>query len=263
MRKVVRGVVPAVVALAAALVNSPVRAWGAEAHRLIADVAAAQLTPTARIEVSRLLELEPGTTWAGVATWADETRSRATASWHYINLPRDGKCEYDPVRDCPGGQCVVAAIERQFSVLSSSARAPERLKALKYIAHLVADVHQPLHAGFADDRGGNLYQVQFAGRGTNLHAVWDVGLIQRWPGGPSALHASLQVPAVPALDELAPALWAEESCRAVQMPNFYPTGHVLPDDYQGTMAPVVLERLGSAARRLASVLNRALTNQRD
>jgi len=63
---------------------------------------------------------------------------------------------------------------------------------LKYVVHLVADVHQPLHAGFADDRGGNRFQVQSLGRGTNLHAVWDVDLVDSWPGGTTALLAALK-----------------------------------------------------------------------
>ena len=62
----------------------------------------------------------------------------------------------------------MGAIDRQVGVLASRQAAEERLKALKYVAHLVADVHQPLHASFADDRGGNSYQLQVS---VSLHAV--------------------------------------------------------------------------------------------
>jgi len=48
------------------------RAWGSEAHHLIAEIAETQLTATARTEVSRLLALEPGSTLASISTWADD-----------------------------------------------------------------------------------------------------------------------------------------------------------------------------------------------
>ena len=67
-----------------------------------------------------------------------------------MNLPSDSGCKYEAERDCLDGQCVVGAIERQARVLASSAIDADKLKALKYVVHFVADVHQPLHAGYAD-----------------------------------------------------------------------------------------------------------------
>lgn len=150
----------------------PAGAWGNEGHQIVALIADRHLTPVAKRKVQQLLALEPGATLASISTWADEHRSPATAAWHYVNLPK-GNCRYDPARDCPDGRCVVAAIERQVAIYRSNANPEEQLKALKYIVHLVADVHQPLHAGYADDKGGNTYQLQAFGRGTNLHALWD------------------------------------------------------------------------------------------
>jgi len=123
---------------------------------LIAAEAQQLLTPAARAEVDRLLALEPGATLASISTWADETRSPGTASWHYVNFPRDAGCAYEAPRDCPGDACVVGAIARQEAVLTSTAADAEKLVALKYLVHFVGDVHQPLHAGYADDKGGNV-----------------------------------------------------------------------------------------------------------
>jgi len=156
-------------------------AWGADGHRLVAEEAEAHLSAASRAEVDRLLKLEPGATLRSISTWPDEVRSPGTASWHYVNFPRDGNCTYVASRDCSNGACVVGAIEAQAAILSSNAPDAERLTALKYVVHFVGDVHQPLHAGYADDKGGNTYQVQFGGRGTNLHSVWDSGLIRSWP----------------------------------------------------------------------------------
>lgn len=240
-------------------VCGPAFAFGGAAHRLIADLALERVTPAARSELSKLLALEPGATLASISTWADEVRAPSTAAWHYVNLPRDSGCRYDAARDCPDGRCVVGAIERQAAVLASSAPDVERLKALKYLVHLVGDVHQPLHAGFAEDRGGNLYQVRSGGRGTNLHAMWDVGLVEQWPGGLEALRDALK-PAATAAGEgrMEPASWAEESCRIVSTAGFYPDGHFLPADYGQRFAPVLRERLAAAGQRLAVILNRTL-----
>jgi len=146
-----------VASVLAGLASLPLHAvaWGADGHRLIADVAEGLLSVPAKNEVLRLLALEPGATLASVSTWADEARTPVTAPWHYVNLPRDANCRYDPDRSCVQGACVVSAIDHQAAVLASDAPDEARLKALKYLVHFVGDVHQPLHAGFADDRGGN------------------------------------------------------------------------------------------------------------
>jgi hypothetical protein len=149
------------------LLTSTAHAWGTQGHQVIANLAYAQLTSKAKAEVDRLLALEPGATLASISTWADETRNKTSASWHYVNFPRD-TCTYDPARDCPDGQCVVCAIDEQLAILASNTTDEKRLVALKYVVHLVADIHQPLHAGYADDRGGNKYQTQAFGRGTSL-----------------------------------------------------------------------------------------------
>ena len=72
------------------------------------------------------------------------------------------------------GACVVGAIEGQLAVLSDRGRTDaERRDALKYLTHFIADVHQPLHAGYAHDKGGNDAQINWNGRGTNMHTLWD------------------------------------------------------------------------------------------
>ena len=235
-------------ALLLSIVLSPqlALAWGAVAHRAIAAEAYAQLSLKARAEVDSLLALEPGATLASISTWADEHRSPATARWHFVNIAADAGCHYVAERDCPGGACVVGAIERQAAVFHSRATAPERLKALKYLVHLVADVHQPLHAGKAEDKGGNLYQVHAFGRGTNLHTVWDSRLIDREPellsGWPKGEGGGT------------PAAWAEQSCRVTEGPRFYPTGHKIGGAYATENSAVLMRQMADAAARLRAAL---------
>ncbi len=151
---------------------------------------------------------------------------------------------------------MVSAIQRQTSILKSDAEPAERLVALKYLVHLVGDVHQPLHAGFADDKGGNKYQVHFAKRGTNLHALWDTGLVKSLNETPEALAARLQLSNLGAQSkDFNPALAAEESCQIVNLPGFYPQRRV-GQDYANRFTPVAEQRLALAGIRLAELLNR-------
>jgi hypothetical protein len=229
-------------------------AWGADGHRLIAEYAFARLSPAARAQVERLLALEPGATLPSVSTWADEVRSPTTAAWHYVNFPRDADCHYDGDRMCIQGNCVVGAIERQLAVLASDAPDEWRLLALKHVVHFVGDVHQPLHAGFADDRGGNSYQLQAYGRGTNLHALWDSGMLQRWPGGIEALKAAMDnVPVGAAASD--PRGWAEASCRIVAAAGFYSERRTLEEGYAAQWNDQLPVQLAAAGRRLADMLN--------
>ena len=127
-------------------------AWGELGHHVVASMAQQQLGANARLQMQRLLNLEPGQTLVSVSTWADEHRDPITSRWHYVNLPPDS-CMYNEARDCLDGDCVVRAIEDQLLVLKSDPNDLNRLQALKFLVHFVADIHQPLHSGFAHDRG--------------------------------------------------------------------------------------------------------------
>jgi len=239
------------VSLVLALLAPAAHAWGTQGHQVVALLAEQQ--PRARERVQKLLALEPGATLPSISTWADEHRNRTTGPWHYVNFPRDS-CTYDAQRDCPDGNCVVEAIKRQLAVLASDTPDEKRLMALKYIVHFVADVHQPLHAGYADDRGGNTFQLQAFGRGTNLHALWDTGLIQNMNLSSEALATKLATGKVDDAS-LDMARAAEESCRIVGEAGFYPPSRKLGADYVEQYTLVMERRLLTAGSRLAGLLN--------
>jgi nuclease S1 len=243
---------------AALLMGQAAHAWGAEGHRLIAELAQERLSPEARAKVQALLDEEPGATLSSIATWADEVRTPSTAAWHYVNFDRELGCRYEAARNCPDGHCVVGAIERQLQVLQSNLPSDQRLKALKWVVHLVGDAHQPLHAGLAGDKGGNLYQVQAYGRGGNLHSLWDGGLIRNWSGGAAAWAQAVRDAKPRAMSPSPPKAWAEESCEIVLSADFYPEGHILSEAYPARWSGVLAERLSAAAIRLAQSLEQAL-----
>ncbi|MBW8844033.1 MAG: hypothetical protein JF607_03540 [Burkholderiales bacterium] len=110
-------------------------------------------------------------------------------------------------------------MEVQLQKLANTGSPAERLKALKWVVHLVADAHQPPHAGSSDDRGGNRFQVRAFGRGTNLHAVWDSVLIANWPGGLPVLRDVAASTKQRVDGSLSVGAWLQESCELVAAPS--------------------------------------------
>lgn len=256
-------------ALLLAAIAGPAGAWGKPGHRLVAGLADQQLRPAARAEVARLLGPEAAGGLAGVASWADELREteRDTRRWHFVSFPT-GQCQYAPARECPDGNCVVGAINRQFLRLADRRRPDtERREALKFLVHFVADVHQPLHSTPVDDRGGNRFQVEVQGKGRNLHNVWDVLIIERAMQSGRLdeaaygrrLRAQSPLPPDATRRSDRPAAdWAEESCRVVRDEGIYPASHRIGDDYLDAQRARVEHRLRLAGNRLADMLNYAL-----
>lgn len=255
-----RGLLPKVLPiLLLGLAFAPAQAWGPDGHRIVAQIAFDHLTPQAQAAVSAELKAagEPDPTLPGVANWADQVRDPETGPLHYVNMPKDD-CRYQAPRDCPDGKCVVGAIESSIAVLRS-VDSPEsrRIVALKNLVHFVGDIHQPLHAGRAEDKGGNTVQLVWAGKGSNLHRVWDSGLITTidpdWQDYEKTLrHREIRTDWVTP----SPAAWAEASCRIVQDPDFYPSSTQPGPEYVSRWRPVVDDQLTTAGLRLAAILNR-------
>jgi hypothetical protein len=256
-------------ASATLLVAPSARAWGPLGHSVVAELAQRQLSPAAEREVERLLAPEHTTRLADVANWPDQVRNnpaqealwKRTSRWHYVNFSSD-RCDYVAPRDCPRGDCVVAALAREVQVLGDPSQPDAaRRQALKFVVHLVGDVHQPLHAGYRADLGGNRYQVRFEGNGSNLHKVWDSGLLSvrhlRWQAYANLLDAAppptLPPPIAPLDDPY--AQWAEESCRLTAAMDFYPSRRQIGSAYVTGNLPLAEQRLREAGRRLAEVLN--------
>lgn len=258
-------------------------AWGAQGHRLVALVATAQLSSSARQNVQRLLGDE---TLADVSLWADEylVGNNQTSYWHYVNIPPEAK-SYDRDRDCPrqpgvavGGRgdiwrdCVIDRIRYNEERLANPMldRA-DRAIALKFLVHFVGDIHQPFHAS-AVERGGNGILVRVFGSETcggaparpvpcNLHSVWDTQLIahralsnREYVGRLERLIAEQQLRNRPIGT---PSDWAMESLvisNAVMLPQ---RGEA-DEAYYRTNISTIDERLALGGVRLAALLNRSL-----
>lgn len=254
-----------VTAIAVMLMSAPPAfAWGPLGHRIVARIAAAQLTPRAQAEVHELLAIRDKRYLDQLANWADDLRDtdpalyRRTARLHYVNFP-SSDCIYEPPRDCRDGECVVAGIAKYSAVLSDSTSSPaERAQALAFVVHLVADVHQPLHAGYRHDAGGNDFQVRWHDRGTNLHRIWDSTMLDDAHLSTAKYTRKLLAERAPVATAGSPAEWAEESCRIDRDDGVYPATHFIDEAYMRRERPIAERRLRQAGARLAALLNRDL-----
>jgi S1/P1 Nuclease len=270
---------------------SPAWAWGPQGHRTVGAIADALLTPAARAAVAQLLAEDldkfdrPSgrTTLGAVSVWADEIRGTPAAhpAWHYDDMPVCGRSPKE--RYCPAGQCNTEQLKRLIPLLADTRAAPrERNEALKWVVHLLGDIHQPLHAADNSDHGGNDVQVALAGVRTrgreNLHRAWDNDLVrlalhapdrQRPPADVAALASEARRLA-DATGQGSPDSWALESNRLAREVAYTYPGFacnqvprrivVLDAPYQARATVVVRERLLLAGARLATVLNTALVS---
>lgn len=185
-----RAAVTSLLTLAIAL---PTWAWGPQGHRLVALIAAAHLTASARGHVAELLGVDPADAdaladaMADASTWADEIKHVAegsgTGNWHFLDLAdSDGKNEI--AGRCPGGDCITAKLPELRQALEAGQGfhfqnhdyAP--VDVLRFIIHFMGDLHQPLHCATNADAGGNCLHTKGFGA-AELHAAWDGGLVKR------------------------------------------------------------------------------------
>lgn len=150
--------------------------WGFIGHKIVAQLAENKLTNTAKEKIKYLL---PDISLADVSSWADIVRNDPefafTKPWHFINIADNVPYSFEnrnPDGDIIDGlQRYVATLKSKFSTQE------EKVEALKFVIHFIGDLHQPLHVGRAEDRGGNSIKIKFVGRSMNLHSLWDSGMI--------------------------------------------------------------------------------------
>lgn len=149
---------------------APLLAWSKTGHRVVAQIAQEHLTPET---ISEVMLLTGGRDLADFSNWADEIKTirPKTKKWHYTR---------DFSLDNEENNSLYQALNEQIKQLKDSQDSDAKLESLKWIVHLVADIHQPLHVGNGIDNGGNACQVYWFGSKypVKLHYVWDQLLIR-------------------------------------------------------------------------------------
>lgn len=278
---------------------SPAYPWWETGHQTVARIAAAHLTPAARTRIARILDV-PDTpeaiadALAKISTWADETKNQTkTGAWHYIDLTLEDHKSDIPER-CKDDDCAPARIRLFADQLAGHPAHPgntrwSQLDALRYLVHLVGDIHQPLHTVSDADLGGNCELLDPpVGKAKNLHALWDGEIVDEINTSDKTLAAELDA----AIDDISPRRerelaegkeddWVWESheiavrdiYRRLHIPVEaveFPTSCVdapsaitslkldIQAAYIAAMKPVVREQLIKAGLRLARLLNESL-----
>ena len=262
-------------------------AWGAQGHRLTALIAYQLLSPSAQAQVKALLgadDLASASLYLDIHKDELEQAIKGSKEWHYDNRPACASSV--PRADyCPAGSCASVQLRRHSRVLADANSSLARKRfALQVIAHLAADIHQPLHACDHHDAGGNAIKLTGTWNGrANLHSVWDNDFVRRaftspgfegrsepqiaamlveqitdeqkhaWRKGP--ITAWLQDSHAVAVD-IAYGLLPGFACSAA---NVDATLVTLPDDYIDKSVTTVPQQLKKGGVRLAAILNRALS----
>lgn len=241
-------------------------AWGAAGHRIVAMVAERRLSQKARTAIEALLGDQ---TLEDVANYADAIRNNRpeTAHFHFVDIPKANNA-FNPATDCKQtdeGDCVLAALNRFIQQANNpSLSVKQRAFALKFIVHLVGDMHQPLHCADNDDRGGNDVKVTWFGRkgkGINLHAVWDRLIIEQADLTELDFANELENEFTKAQEQGflngKPVDWANESHKLAQQFAYgmTPANKILGQQYYDDTAMVVDTQLFKGGVRLAAVLN--------
>lgn len=258
--------------------------WGQEGHSIVAEITQRRLDASARDKIKALLNAElPGLkdaqiSLASIASWADDHRADKhdeTRNWHFVNIPNDRNtyiASVDCALDPQYGDCIINAIDRVKATLADCTKPTvDRVVALKFLVHFIGDLHQPLHATFRidpetgkNDEGGNGVEVIFLGGKTNLHKVWDEGLIMHKVYDWGEYVRLLETQWLPGKDLAAlqagdPVAWALAAHKAAHDVAYnYRPDHVLDDEYYRDSISVVDRQLALAGVRLARVLNETL-----
>lgn len=236
----------------------PALAWNRDGHKVVCTIAWDETSDAARKGVGSLLGIQSKEQFIEACDWL--TRQPEAATWHQNFVPRAER-EVDPARHC----CALREFERALAILKNPARTkPDRARALRIAAHLIADLHQPLNFGFAEDGGGAAVKGTFRGRPVSLRAMWEEEMLATIlnpdsPNGFLTIYGffSLEGRSPRAL-ATTPRDWASESYWIMRTPASGYVGNPGGLEYDATYISqnrrVALDQMDKAAVRLAAIL---------
>jgi len=240
-------------------------AWWETGHKMVCDKAYELLTPST-IQILDPLIQEIGS-FGEACLWADWVKAderKETRSWHYINLPDSEQNIYKA--KCPENGCLLFSMHEQIAILRDSSTSTQNKKeALWFIGHFVGDIHQPMHTGYPEDRGGNDHKLEFTdGIPTNMHSVWDGQIIEHMDSlfGEDYLLINVAKKINKFLknshsEEI--EAWAQESRDIAMLPSVGYRNNELKlvtNEYMESHFEIIQDRIALGAIRLSQTLNR-------
>jgi len=249
-----------IAAVAVALVYLPINptfALGANGHRIVAKIAEENLEPSAK---KALMEITNGVPLAKLATWPDEIRSDSNwdhaKPWHYLSINDD-----ESFTDFPrskNGDVLKALADFEKKLRDKSVKGKEKWQALAFYIHFAGDIHQPLHVGRRDDLGGNKITVNWFGKPTKLHAVWDSSIIENQQLSYREYADFLNNKTEGTIKSWQDSVyldWAKDSKAMRGYVYDLPANDKLSYDYAYKNTPKLNEQISKAGIRLAGMLN--------
>lgn len=233
-------------------------AWGSKGHALVAEVAFNYMDENTKKEVLKYLN---GMTIEDAANWMDNVKSDHSydymRAYHYVNFDKGAK-----VLETEGDNIIFQLNTTIKELQNKEKLSKEEINLkIKILFHLIGDLHQPLHVGYGADKGGNTMQINYNFRGTNLHSLWDSGIIEyKKISLPDCLNANkYSVNEMRALQYIDVVSWATDS--RAYLPQAYKTGgnktggNKINDEYVDACVPLIENQILKAGIRLAGVLN--------
>ncbi len=232
-------------------------AWGQNGHRAVGLIAEQHLSKKAKKNIAKLLQ---DNSLAEVSVWMDDIKSDTaynhTHDWHWVTIPAGMK--YEQTEKNPNGD-IIMTIERLVEELKTNKLTPaQHTEYLKYLVHLVGDLHQPLHVGKEGDSGGNAVKLQWFGQNSNLHRVWDSDMIDGKNLSFTELAQFVGTPSknqVKAWQATGVRDWAYESVSYREQVYNIPADGRLGYRYSYDNFSIVEQRILQAGVRLAGLLN--------
>lgn len=230
-------------------------AWSNKGHKIIVEIAKSHLDRHVIEQVDHYLG---GMSWEAAACWMDELHDikqyKHMNSWHYVNFEKDKT--YVKTKD----DDVITKLEFCYRMLQYKTIQPIETmnETLKMLFHLIADVHQPLHCGYASDRGGNMVVVKFLDKDSNLHKVWDSEIIDAkkidiWGCTKSLVGMNLSAKRKAEMEKMDVLAWVME-CRTLLPEVYKVTDGKIDQKYIDANAKLIERQLAIAGLRLAAVL---------
>jgi len=228
-------------------------AWGDKAHKIVAAIAKGQMSEEMRAKIDKYLA---GTSWESAACWMDEVyndkRYEYMKAWHFTTLAKDKM--YVKVSE-PN---LMNQLEDCINILKKRDLLPTQMvkEAIEMLLHLVADIHQPLHNGYPEDKNGTMVGLKYNGQPTDLHAFWDdtiieAGKVDIWAC--TSYIFSLERKERVTIQQIDFNSWYEES--RLCLPDIYDVGGTtISQEYINRMKPMAVHQLSKAGLRLASIL---------
>ncbi len=240
-------------------------ALGQTGHRITGAIAERHINQHTKSAIEKILGSD---TLTEVTNYADEMRTDPSDFWqhqarhyHYVTVPKGKKYSDEGVPK--QGDAVFALDKYSKVILNPKSIKSEKQLALKFIVHIIGDLHQPLHVGSGEDRGGNNVKLKFFRKDTNLHRIWDTGLIKQkhlsYSEWTNWLDREITTNDIKQWRSIDPLVWINENVKIRD--SIYPKSDSISFRYLYKNMPIMRLRLKQAGIRMAFFLDELFKKQ--